>query len=144
SKAVFTSAAGAAAPPVAPAAATATGAAALTPHLASSSLTNSAASMTVSLLSSSTIFIMSAMLPFSLVAVRGHGRIKLTACEPTIYFIVCVVFSPVGFPGRKRVQSSSALVDACLNHARQLGGWGVEQPHQLSGRRLERAEQSGP
>ena len=72
----------------APAAATATGAAALTPHFVSSCFTSAAVSMTVSLLSSSTMFAMSAMLPFSLVVVRGHGRIKLTAREPTIYSVV--------------------------------------------------------
>src|SRR5256884_4110109 len=57
----------------APAAATATGAAALTPHFVSNCFTSSAVSMTVSLLSSSTIFAMSAMFPFSLVVIRGHG-----------------------------------------------------------------------
>src|SRR5438045_8576547 len=146
SNAVFASAAGAAAAPpaAAPAAAAATGAAALTPHLVSSSLTSSAVSMTVSLLSSSTMFAMSAMLPFSLVVVRGHGRIKLTACEPTMYFVVCVVFSPDGFTGPNRVKSSNCFIDAGLKHARQLGGRRVEQPHQLTSRRLERAEQPGP
>src|SRR5204863_8166635 len=75
SNAIFASTAGAAAAPPAraPAAAAATGAAALTPHLVSSCLTSSAASMTVSLLSSSTMFAMSALLPFSLVVIRGHG-----------------------------------------------------------------------
>src|SRR5215208_99430 len=67
SKVVFSSAAGAAAPPGAPApgpAATATGAAALTPHFSSSCLTNPAISRTERLLSCSTILSVSAILVF--------------------------------------------------------------------------------
>jgi len=46
------------------------------------------------------------MLPFSLVVFRGRGSIKLTACEPTIYFVVADEFVPANRPGRKLLSSS--------------------------------------
>jgi hypothetical protein len=41
------------------------------------------------------------MLPFSLVAFRGHGKFQFTACEPTIYFVVVVRFFRRPFRGQK-------------------------------------------
>src|SRR5439155_17355784 len=68
----------AAAPPGAPAAATATGAAALTPHLPSSSLTRSAISMTVALLRSSTIRTLSRAIVFYLTFLFVSSRFVAT------------------------------------------------------------------
>src|SRR5262245_50369226 len=100
---VLASTAGAAAPPAeaaAPGAPTATGAAAETPQVDSSCLTRSAVSRTVNLPNCSTNAAMSAMLPFSLVAIRGREWIKLTARQPTIYFVV-VDLAPAEQTGRK-------------------------------------------
>ena len=81
------------------------GTAADTPQLSSNFFTSSAVSITVSLLSWSTIVARSAILPFSLVVIRGHRWFKPKANEPTIYFLSCVVLFVVlpasGLTGRK-------------------------------------------
>src|SRR5688572_8301096 len=139
SNAVCASAAGAAAPPAPPppAGAAMTGAAAVTPHLVSSCFTRSAISITVKPLSSSTTFAISAMLPFSLVVIRGHGCFQFTACEPTIYFVVDVMFpASAGWPARK----SLAFLHLCLEHPRQLAGRRIQQLDQLRRRRVQQPQ----
>src|SRR3954452_16962623 len=92
SNVVFSSAAGAAAPPGAPApgpAATATGAAALTPHFSSSCLTNPAISRTERLLSCSTILSVSAIYFFlQLPPPKAFEELKLAAASSDNFFCV--------------------------------------------------------
>src|SRR5437763_13740542 len=88
SNVVFSSAAGAAAPPAAPApagpAAIATGAAALTPHFSSSCFTNPAISSTDKLLSCSTKFSVSAICLFflQLPPLKAFRELKPVATDP--------------------------------------------------------------
>jgi hypothetical protein len=52
------------------------------------------------------------MLPFSFVVRRGHGGFEFTACEPTIYFVICLfLLPPVGL--KRKGNSVTELMKSC-------------------------------
>jgi len=147
SKAVLASAAGAAAAPAPAGAAAAAGAAAVTPQAVSSCLTKSAASITVNLPNCSTNADMSAILPFSLVAIRSRGRILLASPRADDLLCSCCFIHLQRFAGNEIVWIHCVLSKLFTfghtgsQHTGQLRCRGVDDGGQLGGRRHDDAQQ---